>query len=78
MTEKRELTVLDSFIINNPKNKRRRRNKIIVENESFELIYDVKQQEIQVAKKDDLYFSIIPYDTSRKYIETAVDRKSVV
>ncbi|UDM79891.1 metallophosphoesterase family protein [Vagococcus fluvialis] len=72
MTEKRELTVLDSFIINNPKNKRRRRNKIIVENESFELIYDVKQQEIQVAKKDDLYFSIIPYDTSRKYIETAV------
>ncbi|MDR2279206.1 MAG: hypothetical protein LBE23_15205, partial [Vagococcus sp.] len=67
MTEKRELTVLDSFIINNPKNKRRRRNKIIVENESFELIYDVKQQEIQVAKKDDLYFSIIPYDTSRKY-----------
>ncbi|MBO0428942.1 metallophosphoesterase [Vagococcus fluvialis] len=72
MTEKRELNVLDSFIINNPKNKRRRRNKIIVENESFELIYDVKQQEIQVAKKDDLYFSIIPYDTSRKYIETAV------
>ena len=72
MTEKRELTVLDSFIMNNPKNKRRRRNKIIVENESFELIYDVKQQEIQVAKKDDLYFSIIPYDTSRKYIETAV------
>lgn len=72
MTEKRELTVLNSFIMNNPKNKRRRRNKIIVENESFELIYDVKQQEIQVAKKDDLYFSIIPYDTSRKYIETAV------
>lgn len=72
MTEKRELNVLDSFIMNNPKNKRRRRNKIIVENESFELIYDVKQQEIQVAKKDDLYFSIIPYDTSRKYIETAV------
>ncbi|WP_288393749.1 metallophosphoesterase [uncultured Vagococcus sp.] len=72
MTETRELNVLDSFIINNPKNKRRRRNKIIVENESFELIYDVKQQEIQVAKKDDLYFSIIPYDTSRKYIETAV------
>ncbi|MFW3538306.1 metallophosphoesterase [Vagococcus fluvialis] len=72
MTEKKDLKVLESFITNNPKNKRRRRNKIIVENESFELIYDVKQQEIQVSKKDDLYFSIIPYDTSRKYIETAV------
>lgn len=72
MTEKKELKVLDSFIMNNPKNKRRRRNKIIAENESFELIYDVKQQEMQIAKKNDLYFSIIPYDTSRKYIETAV------
>lgn len=60
---KRELTVLDSFIINNPKNKRRRRNKIIVENESFELIYDVKQQEIQVAKRmiyTSLLFLMIP------------------
>ena len=72
MTEKKDLKILDSFISSNPKNKRRRRNKIIVENDSFELIYDVNQEEMRVAKKEDLFFSIIPYDTSRKYIETAV------
>ncbi len=72
MVDRYDLKILDSFIANNPKNKRRRRNKVIIENESFELVYDMKTNDIQVVKKDDLYFSIIPYDTSRKYIETAV------
>ncbi|MBP2966862.1 hypothetical protein, partial [Acinetobacter baumannii] len=64
MTNKYNLKILNEFISNNPKNSRRRRNKIILENESFELIYDVKLNDVQVVKKEDLFFSIIPYDTS--------------
>ena len=71
MTDKQELKIINSFIDSNPKNKRRRRNKIILENDSFELIYDKQKEDVMIVKKDDLYFSIIPYDTSRKYIETA-------
>lgn len=71
MADKQELKIINSFIDSNPKNKRRRRNKIILENDSFELIYDKQKEDVMIVKKDDLYFSIIPYDTSRKYIETA-------
>lgn len=71
MADNQELQIINHFIDNNPKNKRRRRNKIILENKSFELVFDKQKEDIVIAKKDDLYFSIIPYDTSRKYIETA-------
>ena len=69
--ESKELSILTSYINQHPKNKRRSRNKIVLENDSFELRFDVVNEKLEIARKEDLYFSIIPYDTSRKYVETA-------
>lgn len=70
-TPKNELSFITHYINQNPKNKRRTRHKIVLENDSFELRFDKVSDRLEIAKKADLYFSIIPYDTSRKYIETA-------
>lgn len=73
-TLKNELRSVDflTTLAENPKNKRRSRNKIVVDNDSFELVFDTVEEAFKIAKKDDFYFSIIPYDTSRKYIQLAV------
>ena len=54
-----------------PENRRRTVNKIIDKDQYFSLIYNLKNNKIDIENKSDLLYSTIPHDVSRKYIQTA-------
>ncbi|MEI5995315.1 metallophosphoesterase [Candidatus Enterococcus mansonii] len=54
-----------------PENKRRPVNKTIVKNDYFQLIYNMKENSLNISSRGDLVYSAIPYDTARNYIQRA-------
>lgn len=71
-SEKNILTnsLLEEIITRNPINKNRKTNKIIFKNNLFNLVFNIKYKKIEIVKNEILYSSI-PYDTSRKYVQRA-------
>lgn len=64
-------TQLKKIIEENNTNKKRKINFLLTDNDNFELNLNIKNKKIEILKKENLYYSILPYDLSRKYIEKA-------
>lgn len=64
-------TQLKKIIAENNTNKKRKINFLLTDNDNFELNLNIKNKKIEILKKENLYYSILPYDLSRKYIEKA-------
>src|SRR5690625_4327686 len=54
-----------------PENRRRSVNKILFKNDFFNLTYSMNTKELTISSRGDIVYSAIPYDTARKYIQSA-------
>ena len=54
-----------------PENRRRSVNKILFKNKFFNLTYSMNTKELSISSRGDIVYSAIPYDTARKYIQSA-------
>lgn len=55
-----------------PQNKYKKTHKIVFDSDFFNLTYNIKENKLSINKTDDILYSKIPHDKSRKYLELTI------